>query len=39
MYGRGLNKRVRHNLCFADNAQESDVSNGIGTTVSFDDTP
>ncbi|SOB74155.1 2OG-Fe(II) oxygenase [Cedratvirus lausannensis] len=31
MYGRVVNKKARHNLCFADTAQEADYERGKGT--------
>ena len=33
--GKVLNKRARHNLCFADNDQEPDYENGKGRIISF----
>ena len=36
MYGRVVNKNARYNLCFDDEAQEPDYSNGKGRIVSFD---
>lgn len=39
MYGRVVEKKVRHNLCFAEENQEPDYENGKGTIVSFDDLP
>lgn len=38
-YGRVVEKRIRHNLCFADFNQDSDFENGKGTVVSFGDMP
>ncbi|KAJ3125409.1 hypothetical protein HK098_000304 [Nowakowskiella sp. JEL0407] len=37
MYGRVVQKTARHNLCFADEAQSPDYSNGQGRVYSFDD--
>ena len=39
MYGRVVNKHARHNLCFADTAQEPDYENGKGTIIAFDSVP
>jgi hypothetical protein len=39
MYGRVVNKKARHNLCFASESQEADYQNGKGTVISFDDVP
>ncbi|KAL6055447.1 putative Mimivirus encoded protein [Balamuthia mandrillaris] len=39
MYGRVVEKRARHNLCFADHSQSADYANGKGTVVAFDDLP
>jgi hypothetical protein len=39
MYGRVVNKKARHNLCFAEKGQESDFENGKGTVVAFDSVP
>lgn len=39
MYGRVVDKHARHNLCFAENAQEADFEHGQGTVVSFDSIP
>ena len=30
-----LNKKARHNLCFADEAQKADFEKGLGTIVPF----
>jgi hypothetical protein len=35
MYGRVVNKKARHNLCFSDFDQEADYEEGKGTVVSF----
>jgi len=32
-----LNKRARYNLCFGDESKESDLENGVGTVVGYDD--
>jgi hypothetical protein len=39
MYGRVVNKKARHNLCFADFSQQSDFENKKGTIVDFKDLP
>ena len=39
MYGRVVNKRARHNLCFADFTQDADFEVGKGTVVNFDSLP
>lgn len=39
MRGRVVNKHARHNLCFADAAQEPDYPRGRGRVVSFGDAP
>ena len=39
MYGRVVNKRARHNLCFADFDQEPDYENRMGRIVSFASLP
>jgi len=39
MYGRVVNKKARHNLCFADTAQEPDYDSGKGRIVTFDSIP
>lgn len=39
MYGRVVNKRARHNLCFADHSQEPDYENGKGRIIAFDQVP
>jgi len=36
MYGKVVNKKARHNLCFADVDQEPDYENKKGTIISFD---
>lgn len=35
MYGRVVNKKARHNLCFSDFSQEPDYENGKGRIVSW----
>ena len=37
MYGRVVNKHARQNVCFADQSQESDIENGKGTIIKFND--
>ena len=39
MYGRVVNKKARHNLCFSDFDQEADYGEGKGTVVSFERLP
>ena len=39
MYGRVVNKKARHNLCFADEPQVADFESGKGTIVAFRDVP
>lgn len=39
MYGRVVNKKARHNLCFADFSQEPDYEKGRGRIYSFDELP
>ncbi len=39
MYGRVVNKKARHNLCFGETAQEPDYEVGKGTVVAFEDVP
>lgn len=39
MYGRVVNKKARHNLCFADINQEADYNTGKGTIISFSKIP
>lgn len=39
MYGRVVNKRARHNLCFSDFDQEPDYPQGKGTVINFSHTP
>ncbi len=39
MYGRVVNKHARHNLCFADEAQEPDYTAGKGRIVAFETQP
>ncbi len=35
MYGRVVNKKARHNLCFSDFDQEADFENRKGTVINF----
>lgn len=35
MYGRVVNKKARHNLCFSDFSQEADYESGKGTVHNF----
>lgn len=39
MYGRVVNKKARHNLCFANFRQSADYENKKGTVVHFEDVP
>ena len=39
MYGRVVNKKARHNLCFADFSQTADFENKKGTVYDFKDLP
>jgi hypothetical protein len=39
MYGRVVNKIARHNLCFSDQSQEPDYSQGKGTIIAFSNVP
>ena len=39
MYGRVVNRKIRVNLCFADEAQEADYAQGRGTVVPFHEIP
>ncbi len=39
MYGRVVNKKARHNLCFSDFAQDPDYENKKGTVVNFTSVP
>jgi len=39
MYGRVVNKKARHNLCFSDFSQEADYEEGKGTIIDFKDVP
>jgi hypothetical protein len=39
MYGRVVNKKARHNLCFDESSQRPDYENGLGTIVSFNEVP
>lgn len=35
MYGRVVNKHLRHNICYADNSQKANYEKGKGTIVNF----
>lgn len=37
--GKVLNKKARHNLCFADEEQQADYEQGLGTIVPFSKLP
>ena len=37
MYGKVVDKKARHNLCYGDNNQEPDYASGKGRIISFDD--
>jgi hypothetical protein len=39
MRGRVVNKRARHNLCFADRAQEPEYAAGKGRVIGFGQVP
>ena len=39
MYGRVVNKKARHNLCFSDIDQVADYEHGKGTIINFIRTP
>ncbi len=39
MYGRVVNKKARHNLCFSDFDQKADFENKKGTVVNFNKLP
>jgi hypothetical protein len=39
MYGRVVNKKARHNLCFSDFDQDPDYISGKGTVINFTRTP
>jgi hypothetical protein len=39
MYGRVVNKKARHNLCFGHESQEPDYEHGKGRIVAFKDVP
>jgi len=39
MKGRVVNKKARHNLCFADFSQDPDYENKKGTVYNFEDLP
>ena len=38
-YGRVMNKHARHNVCYADFAQEPDYESGRGRVVAYDSVP
>jgi hypothetical protein len=39
MYGRVVNKKARHNICYSDFEQEPDYEEGKGTVVNFSNLP
>lgn len=39
MYGRVVNKKARHNLCFSDFDQKADYENKKGTVINFNKVP
>ena len=39
MYGRVVNKKARHNLCFSDYDQKADFENKKGTVINFTQVP
>ena len=39
MYGRVVNKKARHNLCFSDFDQSADYENKKGTVINFNSVP
>lgn len=39
MYGRVVNKKARHNICFSDEGQEADYDNKMGSIIAFKDVP
>jgi hypothetical protein len=39
MYGRVVNKKARHNLCFSDFSQDPNYEEGMGTVIHFKDVP
>jgi len=39
MRGRVVNKKARHNLCFAEKGHAADYAAGRGTVVAYDDVP
>ena len=39
MYGRVVNKKARHNLCYSDFAQEAKYEEGKGTVIPFTELP
>lgn len=39
MYGRVVDKKARHNLCFSEESQEPDYENGKGRIVSYEEVP
>lgn len=39
MYGRVVNKNARYNLCFSNQEQEPDYSNGLGRIIKWNNVP
>lgn len=39
MYGRVVNKKARHNLCYGNHAQEPDYENGKGRVIQWSEIP
>ncbi len=39
MYGRVVNKKARHNLCYSDFSQDADYESGKGTVIPFTELP
>lgn len=39
MFGRVVNKKARHNLCYSKDSQEPDYENKKGRIISYDDIP
>ena len=39
MYKKVVNKKARHNLCFADFSQQPNYEEGMGTVIDFKDVP
>lgn len=39
MKGRVVDKKARHNLCYAESGQEPDYENGKGRIIAYDDVP